>query len=146
MLWKKIIVKHRERLLLCKSQRFSGILLPGVHRVPVISPETIEFEKHHLNDLVFRSTWTDHLLAEWPDLAKRHFTVVETNSTQVGMVYVNGALFTVLVPQKRLVFWRDAALVTAEIVNVIGEGEQRPEKTEDNPLSGISCPTAYTCV
>jgi hypothetical protein len=146
MLWKPIVVKHRERVLLFKGQRLSGILTPGVHRVPVTSTETVEIETHHLDDLVFRSAWTDHLLAEWPDITKRHFTVVETNSTQVGMVYVNGALFTVLVPQKRLLFWRDAARVTAEIVNVIGEAEQRSEKAEDNPLSGNSCSTAYTCV
>jgi hypothetical protein len=137
MLWEQIVVKHRERVLLFRGQRFSGILTPGVHRVPVTSPETVEIETHDLDDLVFRSPWTDHLLAEWPGLAKRHFTVVETNNRQVGMVYVNGALFTVLVPQKRLVFWRDAALVTAEIVNVIGEAGPRPEQ---------DCSTAYTCV
>lgn len=137
MLWKRIVVKRRERALLSKGQQFCSILTPGVHRVAVKSTETVHIEKHHLDDLVFRSAWTDHLLAEWPDLAERHFTVVETNSTQVGMVYVNGALFTVLVPQKRLVFWRDAALVTAEIVNVIGETEPRPQ---------LNCPTAYTCV
>lgn len=146
MLWKQIIVKHRERVLLSRSHQFSGILTPGVHRVPVTSTETVEIEKHHLDDLVFRSAWTDHLFAEWPDLAKRHFTVVETNGAQVGMVYVNSALFTVLVPQKRLVFWRDAALVTAEIVNVIGETRHRPEKAEGNSQSENSCSTAYTCV
>jgi hypothetical protein len=146
MLWKRIVVKHRERALVSTGQRLSGILIPGVHRVPVVPHQPVEIEKHHLDDLVFRSPWTDRLLAEWPDLAERHFTVIETDSTQVGMVYVNGALFTVLVPQKRLLFWRDAALVTAEIVNVIGEADRHPKKAEDNPHSGCSCSTAYTCV
>lgn len=146
MLWKRIVVEHRERALVSTGRRLSGILIPGVHRVPVVPHQPVEIEKHRLDDLVFRSPWTDHLLAEWPDLAERHFTVIETDSTQVGMVYVNGALFTVLVPQKRLLFWRDAALVTAETVNVIGEAKQYPGKAGDHQFSGNSRSTAYTCV
>jgi hypothetical protein len=137
MFWKRIMVKHRERVLLIRDERFSGILMPGVHRFLVTSHEALETEKHHLDELVFQSIWTDYLLEERPEIAKRHFTVVETSSTQVAMVYVNGALFTVLVPQKRVLFWRDAALVTAEVVNVIGIPERRVEQGRS---------TAYTCV
>lgn len=146
MLWKRIVVRHRERVLLFKDERFNGILTPGVHRFLVTSHEALETEKHHLDELIFQSIWTNYLLEEKPEIANRHFTVVETSSTQVAMVYVNGALFTVLVPQKRLLFWRDAALVTAEIVNVIGEPEQQPRDAAEKTRSVDRCSTAYTCV
>jgi hypothetical protein len=129
-----------------QDERFSGILMPGVHRVLVTSHEAIDTEKHYLDDLIFQSIWTDYLLEARPEIVERHFTVVETNSTQVAMVYVNGPLFTVLVPQKRLLFWQDAALVTAEIVNLIGETEQRSRETTENARSMDACSTAYTCV
>ncbi len=132
MLWKRIIVKDRERVLLSKDERFSGILMPGVHQILAMSDEALETETHDLDDLIFRSVWADYLLEERPAIAHRHFTIVETSSTQVAMVYVNGPLFTVLVPQKRLIFWRDAARVTAEIVNVIGEPEQRSREAAEN--------------
>ncbi len=137
MLWQRIVVRYRERVLLFKNERFSGILMPGVHRVLVAPHEALGTEKHDLDDLVFRSVWADYLLEERPAIAKRHFTTVQTSSTEVAMVYVNGALFTVLVPQKRLLFWRDAAFVTAEVVNVIGIPERRTEQARS---------TAYTCV
>ncbi len=146
MLWKRIVVRKRERVLLFKDERFSGILMPGVHRILVTSHEALQTEKHDLDDLVFESIWTDYLLKEQPEIANRHFTIVETNGTQVAMVYVNGQLFTVMVPQKRLLFWRDAALVTAEIVNVIGEPGQQPREGEECTRSLDGCPTAYTCV
>jgi hypothetical protein len=118
MLWKKVIVKDRERILLFKDKQFSRILMPGVHRILVSSDEALETEKHHVDDLTFRSNWADYLLSEEPDVARRHFICVETNDTQIAMVYVNGQLFTALVPAKRLLFWRDAAEVTAEVVDL----------------------------
>jgi hypothetical protein len=44
---------------------------------------------------------------------------VETSETQVGLIYVNGGLYRVLTPAKRLLFWRDAAAVSAEVVDII---------------------------
>jgi hypothetical protein len=146
MLWKRIVVRHRERVLLFKDERFSGILMPGVHRVLVTSHEGFDTEKHELDDLIFQSAWTGYLLEERPEIANRHFTVVQTSSRQVAMVYVNGALFTVMVPQKRMLFWRDAALVTAEIVNVIGEPRQRTQDGAENARFSDRYSTAYTCV
>ncbi|HWF45941.1 MAG TPA: hypothetical protein VG168_02960 [Bryobacteraceae bacterium] len=54
-----------------------------------------------------------------PELVERHFVKVETSATQVGLVYVNGSLYQVMTPAKRLLFWRDAAAVSAEVVDVI---------------------------
>ncbi len=127
MLRRRITVRPHERILLVQDGRFGGLLLPGEHRVLVSSYESLETEKHNLNDLVFESVWSDYLLRCRPEIIDRHFTLVQTRRTQIAMVYVNGQLYTVLVPAKRLLFWREAALVTAEVVDVVVEDESPVE-------------------
>src|SRR5581483_9699916 len=92
---------------------------PGMHRVFTAPGVSLEMEKFNIRDLIFQSKWTNYLLAKRPDVVERHFTVIETNSVQIAMVYANGNLFRVLTPAKRVLFWREAAEITAEIVEVI---------------------------
>ncbi len=87
MLWRRIAVGERERILLTKNGLFGGILTPGEYRFSVKPEVRLEFEKHPLGKVVFESVWADYLVKERPMLAKRHFTRVETNSGQVAMVY-----------------------------------------------------------
>jgi hypothetical protein len=117
MPWKRLIVADRERILIARNGRFAAILLPGEYRFPGLGE--IEIEKHDLRDLVFRSSWDAYLIHQRPELVERHFVKVETSETEVGLVYVNGSLYQALTPSKRLLFWRDAAAVSAEVVDVI---------------------------
>ena len=121
MLWKRMLVGNQERLLVIKNGRFEAILAPGEHRMFVAPWVSLEFERHNVRDLVFRSMWTDCVINERPDVIERYFTLVETNEVQVGIVYVDGKLFQVLAPAKRVLFWRGEATVSAELVEVIGE-------------------------
>jgi regulator of protease activity HflC (stomatin/prohibitin superfamily) len=123
MLWKRIVVGDQERVLVAKNGRFKGIFLPGEYRVFVAPGVSLEVEKHNVRDLVFRSTWADYLAQERLEVAERYFTRVETNDVQVAMVYVDGKLFSVLHPAKRVLYWRGAAEVKAEVVDVIAEPE-----------------------
>ena len=128
MLWKQIIVGDQERALITKNGRFGGILSPGEYRLLTMPGVSLDVERHHLRDLVFHSVWADYLAKERPDVAERHFTRVETNSLQVAMVYVDGQLFNVMLPAKRMLFWRGAVQVTAEVVNVIDAPEVPAQK------------------
>lgn len=117
MLWKRVTVDSHERILVFRNGCFAAILSPGEYRVRL--PEEIDIERHDIRKFVFRSLWCDFLIEQRPQLVERHFVKVETTETQVGLVYVNGSLYQVLTPAKQLLFWREAAHVTAEIVNVI---------------------------
>ena len=128
MLWKHIIVADHERALITKNGRFGGILPPGEYRLFIMSGVSLDVEKHNVRDLVFESAWADYLAKERPEIAERHFTRVETNDFQVAMVYVDGQLFKVMLPAKRMLFWRGAMDVTAEVVNVIDESEVSAQK------------------
>ena len=117
MHWMRITVGDQERILITRSGSFAAILSPGDYRLR--TPEQIEIERHQLRDLIFRSFWSAFLVQQRPELVQRHFVKVETSETQVGLVYVNGGLYRVLTPAKRLLFWRDAAAVSAEVVDII---------------------------
>ncbi len=136
MYWQQIIVRDQERVLVTKNGRFNRILTPGDYRIRVASFTSIEMEKHNVGDLFFRSSWADYLIDERPETAQQHFTLVQTTETQVGMIYVNGALFKVLVPSKRLLFWRGQACVSAEIVDVLAEPELPVTLLECAELTG----------
>jgi hypothetical protein len=123
MLWKRIKVRSRERALLFKDGRLEEILSPGEYRFLVTSAGSVTLERHSLRDPVFQSRWADHLMRRRPDLIQRHFTCIETHETQVALVYLNDQLFTVLLPARRILFWRDAAQVRTEIVDLTAEQE-----------------------
>ncbi|MBV9678148.1 MAG: slipin family protein [Acidobacteriaceae bacterium] len=123
MLWKRVIVGDQERVLIAKNGRFSGILEPGQHRIFVTPGMSLETERHDIRNLVFTSRWADYLAKEQPDLVSRYFACVETNDVQVAMVYVDSKLREVLLPAKRVLYWRGLVEVTAEIVDVIAQPE-----------------------
>ena len=128
MIWKQIIVGDQERALVSKNGRFGGILTPGAYRLFLKPGVSLNVEKYNVRDLVFQSTWADYLAKERPDIADRYFTRIETNDLQVAMIYVDGKFFKVLLPAKRVLFWRGAMEVTAEVVNVIDAPEIPAQK------------------
>jgi len=128
MLWERIVVKNHERLLLIRDGQFDRILVPGEYRIGVMPFHKLEAERHDTRKLVFRSIWADHLINQRSELVNRHFTRVETSETEVAMVYVNGELFRVLAPAKRLLFWRGIAEIVAEVVTVIADSSETLER------------------
>ncbi len=119
MFWHRITVGNHERVVVSKDGRFHAILASGDHQLGVPRGLLLNLERHNVCDLVFRSVWADYLVEQRPELTERFFYRVETNNTQVALVYVDGGLYTVLTPAKRLLFWRESIEVTAEIVDVI---------------------------
>src|SRR3954447_1071671 len=123
MLWKRVVVGDQERVLIAKNGRFNGILESGQHRIFVSPGVFLETEKHNMRDLVFGSKWADYLVKERSDLVNRYFTCVETSDVQVAMVYVDSKLLEVLLPAKRVLYWRGLAEVTAEVIDVVAQPE-----------------------
>lgn len=118
MFRKRIVVREQERALLFRDGRFHEILPPGEHHLLAASDESLSIERHTIREPVFRSQWSEYLLSKEPETVARYFTQIATSETQIAMIYIDGALFTVLVPAKSMLFWRGAALVTAEVVDL----------------------------
>jgi regulator of protease activity HflC (stomatin/prohibitin superfamily) len=123
MLWKRVIVGDQERVIVAKNGRFSQILEPGLHRIFIAPGVSLDLERHNVRDLRFGSKWSDYLVKERPELVNRYFTCVETSDVQVAMVYADSKLEEVLLPAKRVLYWRGLVDITAEVVDVIAQPE-----------------------
>ncbi len=119
MFCKRITVLKHERVLLTKNGHIDRILMPGSYKLFHVPCTQLEIEKFSVLDLKLESRWAEQLLRDRPQLVARHFTAIETSEVQVAMVYADDRLFCVMPPASRLLFWRGAARVTAEIVQVL---------------------------
>lgn len=121
MLWKRIVLRDHECALVARNSRFHKILTHGEHRILTLPGMSLEVEQHNMLHLAFKSKWSNYLVSERPDLIERYFAVVETNEFQIATVYTNGELYKVITPARRMLFWRDAAEITVELVEVIAD-------------------------
>lgn len=119
MSWRQINLRSDERALIAMNGRFGGILTPGAYRLTAMPGVSLDVETFNIRQPLFESDWADYLADERPDVAKRYFISVETNDLQIAMVYVDRKLFNVMLPAKRLLFWRGVAEVTADVVTLI---------------------------
>ena len=103
LLFKTIVVAEHERVLIARHGRFLQILEPGMHRVFGLG---LTAEIWKLTDPELKTDWKDVLVKRYPDVVKRHFTLVETGDTEVAIVYADAKVFQVLTPGKRAVLER----------------------------------------
>jgi len=122
---RRILVGDNERVLLIRKRRFADIFGPGEHWVFTLG-QGVELERHNVKNLVYTSEWADTIVSARPELASRYFTIVETNDSQVAVVYTDGKLARVIGPSSRVLFWRGAVNVTCDLMDV----RQQPQAPE----------------
>ncbi len=125
MLFKRISVPDNMRALLTRKGRFVDILTPGDYTFLTGPLGPVAAEMHPVRNLVFDSIWGEFLVKEHPAVVARHFVMVETRDSEVAVISVDGKFSAVLAPGKRALYWRDAAVIAAEIVDV-NESPQVP--------------------
>jgi regulator of protease activity HflC (stomatin/prohibitin superfamily) len=123
MLWQKIIVGDRERILVSRKGRFVSILDPGEYNLWRGLGAEFDVERFDVGALVFESDWAGHLVRNRPDVVQAYFVQVETGDRQVAIVTVDGRLARVIGPGRRVLLWRAAGQVAVELVEV----SDRPE-------------------
>jgi regulator of protease activity HflC (stomatin/prohibitin superfamily) len=117
LLWRKFIVRKNERGLLFKEGDFQKFLEAGtyyyfdpLHKVTV----TI----YDLSVPEFEHPLKDFLIKQYPIEITRYFTVVELGPQQLALVYKNGCLTDLLLPNTRTLYWKGIIEVTVEIVDI----------------------------
>ena len=123
LFWKRVSVGDQERVLVTKNGRFESILGPGEYRIFVRPGLALAMETFQIGGLVFQSKWMDFLVQDRPATAAKYFAVVETKDAEVAVIFVDGKLRQVIGPGKRAAFWKDAAEIRAEVVNVVTNPE-----------------------
>ena len=121
-MFRRILVGDNERVFVIRKRRFAGILAPGEYWIFTLG-RGVEFERHNIKELILASEWTDTLARQFPELAARHFTVIETGESQVAVVYLDGRLARVIPPATRVLYYRGAVEVTFVLIDVRAEPE-----------------------
>ena len=141
LLWKRISVGDNERVLVFVRERFTALLGPGEHIVWTWF-RRLRLERRLVAELVYTGEWADFLVKERPDVVTRHFTVVETSDREVALVYLDRKLFRVTPPASRVLYWKGAREVYAEVIDA-GEPAEAPREelsalSRLGPGSGVS--------
>jgi hypothetical protein len=83
-MFRRILVGDNERVFVIRKRRFAGILAAGEYWIFTLG-RGVELERHNDRELILSSEWTDTLARQFPELAARHFTLIETGESQVAI-------------------------------------------------------------
>ncbi len=119
-----ITLTETQRALLLEKGRFAAILGPGTHRVP---RSNAVIERHDIDRLRFVSGFDRALFRTRPDLAEPHLTEVTTGPDEIALITRDGKPVEVLMPDARIVLWRDAGPFEVERLGIADDLTVAPQ-------------------
>jgi len=117
MTMKRVWIAQHERALVWENKRFSGVLEPGKHWLIKLFG-TVEFQVYDLTVPEFEHPRVDFLVKEARPTMDNYFHIVELTDSEVGLVYKNGKLASVLAPGKRQLYWKGPIEVKVEKIDL----------------------------
>ncbi len=128
----RVIVEETERVLVARNGKFETILGAGKHSlahyrgVQDLGQPTIE--SFSLNAVALSNEFVESLMRSKADLVKDHMVVFETALDEVAMISRAGKLHSVIRPESKRAFWKEAGPWTVETV-ILGEELTVDDKT-----------------
>ena len=142
-MFRKVLVGDNERVLVIRKKRLADILGPGEYWLFIWD---VTLEAISTKTLMFQSDWTDAIVNLRGDLAERWFTLVRTTATQMAITYVDGKPAYVSAPSARALFWKGAAPVTVEVIDVAAEPEVPKRLLAPLAAFGKAAGVTYTLI
>jgi regulator of protease activity HflC (stomatin/prohibitin superfamily) len=114
---KRITIAQYERGLLFRNRSFEAVMEPGVYWM--FDPlNRTEIKVYDVAVAEFEHPRVDVLITEAGALIERHLMIVELGDREVGLVYKNGRLESVLPPGKRQLYWRGPIAVRVDVKDI----------------------------
>jgi regulator of protease activity HflC (stomatin/prohibitin superfamily) len=114
---KRITIAQYERGLLFRNRSFEAVMESGVHWL--FDPlNRTEIKVYDVAVAEFEHPRVDVLIAEARALIERHLMIVELGDREVGLVYKNDRLVSVLPPGKRQLYWRGPVTVRVVVKDI----------------------------
>ena len=114
---KRIVIAQHERGLYLKDRSIEKILGPGVYWIMDFLGR-VSVPVYDITKPEFAYPAQDVLVKERAELVARWFQVIELGEQEVGLVYKNGRLSTVLAPGARQLYWKGPVEVRVDVVNI----------------------------
>lgn len=105
MTLKRVWIAQHERALVWENKMFSGVLEPGKHWLVKLFG-TVDIQVYDLTVPEFEHPRVDFLVKEARPIMENYFHIIELTDSEVGLVYKNGRLASVLAPGKRQLYWK----------------------------------------
>ena len=117
---KRITIAQYERGLLFRNRSFEAVMEPGVHWM--FDPlNRNEIKVYDVAVAEFEHPRVDVLITEARALIERHLMIVELGDREVGLVYKNDRLVSVLPPGKRQLYWRGPVMIRVDVKDISRE-------------------------
>lgn len=117
---KRITIAQYERGLVFRNRSFEAVMESGVHWLfdPWNRREVVVYD---VTVPEFEHPRTDVLIKNARELIEPYLMVVELRDREVGLVYKNERLLSVLAPGKRQLYWRGPIDVRVEVKDISRE-------------------------
>ena len=114
---KRVVIAQYERGLLLRNRTVQTVLEPGVYWM--FDPlKKREVQVYDLNNVEFMHPQKDFIVKLCSALCEQFFTVVDVNSHQVGLLYLDEVLSGILEPGSRHLFWKQGKAVRVELLDI----------------------------
>lgn len=129
LMFTTIKIEANERVLMFQSGKFVKILTPGNYRF--FDPgQEIAIEKHNLENPVFESKYIKTLRRSYPQVVAQYFTIVDLKDNEMGIVYSDGKILSMLTPGQTKLFWKELEEITLEKINLVTDYEISSQKID----------------
>jgi len=124
---KRIVIAQHERGLYLKNRTIEKIMDPGVYWMfDLLGRKDVEV--YDISKAEFKHAFEDFIVKEQKELCDKYFQVIELGDYEVGYLYMDGKLTSVLPPATRQLYWRGPVDIKVEVQNIEKEYEVAHEK------------------
>ncbi len=117
---KRQVIARHERGLYLKDRSIVKILQPGIYWIFDLAGR-VEIEVFDITQPAFAHPLVDVLIKDQCELCTEHFQLVELGEYQVGLVYKNDKLASVLAPASRQLYWKGPVAVRVEVQDIASD-------------------------
>ncbi len=118
MMWKRVKVALHERALVYRERNFDTVLGPGKYW---LWGRELDVKVYDVTQPELDLPRADVLIAEAREKLEPHVQIVELRDREVGLVYKNERLASVLSPGARQLYWRGPVNVRVEVRDIASE-------------------------
>jgi len=119
---KRYVIAKHERGLYLKDRSIVNILEPGVYWIydPL---GRVKIDVFNITEPAFTHYYEDVLIKDQTALCEKYFQLVELGEYEVGLVYKNGKLASILAPATRQLYWKGPVDVRVEVQDIATDFE-----------------------
>jgi regulator of protease activity HflC (stomatin/prohibitin superfamily) len=114
------VIAQHERGLYLKDRSIVKILPPGIYWTFDLLGR-VKIEVFDVTRPAFTHPYEELLIKDQPSLCEAHFQLVELGDYEVGLVYKNGKLASVLPPATRQLYWKGPVEIRVEVQDIASD-------------------------